>query len=68
MRIGNLINGAVSIEIGAIARIQAMTATDVASFDMVHADPNGNERDEDRHWRTRPEAYPFDSGPAICSV
>ena len=50
MTIDNLINAIVSIKIDAIARFQAMTSNDVASFDIAHADLEGNERDEDHYW------------------
>ncbi len=58
MTIDDLINAVPSIEAGAIAGYQAMTSSDVLSFDMARADPDGNERDEDHYWRIRPRRAP----------
>jgi hypothetical protein len=54
----NLINGVASIKARAIARYQAMASSDVASFDVVRADLDGNDGDEDHYWRIRPRRAP----------
>jgi len=54
----NLIIAAASIEARATARYQAMTSSDVASFDIARADLDGNEGDEDHYWRIRPRRVP----------
>jgi len=48
-----LINTAAGIEARAIARYQAMTSSDVVSFDIVRADLDGNEGDQGHYWRIR---------------
>ena len=43
---------------GAIARCEAMTSSDVLSFDIVHDHLDGNECDRDHYWRMRPRRAP----------
>jgi hypothetical protein len=51
----NLIN---SVASNATARYQAMTSSDVASFDIARVDLDGNDGDEDHYWRIRSRRAP----------
>ncbi len=68
MTIDNLINAIAGIEARAIARYQAMTSSDVLSFNIARADLDGNEGDGDHYWRIRPRRAPQNSRGLLRSA